>query len=144
MKKIILMMIIILLINYGCKKDTYNRLLGKHELIMYSVNGIDSLQQYKDSLGTNFYFFYDEINHFNVVHINGYSEIYDDRLIIWHWALSDDNKKLVVNEDYSITIGIGPFGKNKTSIWGIKWTNKEIELKTTYNNRNYIVQLINK
>jgi len=143
MKKIILILSAILLLSFGCKKErTFNNLLGRHILTEYTVDGIDSLQLYKDSLGTEFYFFYDDMNECYVAHIIGYSEDYSENLVIWDWALHDNYKNLVVCESSSLTNGTGPIGRHKTPSWEILDLNKkEIKLKTTYNNKGYVLCL---
>jgi hypothetical protein len=146
MRKTILMLIAITSIAYGCKKEhTYNRILGKHILTEYTVDGIDSLKSYKDSLGTEFYFFYDDLNKKRVAHILGYSSVYEEKLVIWEWYLLNHYKNLKVSESYSNTDGIGPIGRHKTPEWEIlKLTNKELKLRTIYNNKEYILNLNNK
>ncbi|HOY30994.1 MAG TPA: hypothetical protein PKW80_03855 [Bacteroidales bacterium] len=146
MKKILLIFIVIAALVSSCKKErTFNRLLGRHILTEYTVNGIDSLQSYKDSLGTEFYFFYDDLYERYKAHILGYSDVYDDHLIIWHWSFHNNYNNLVVFETYSFTSGIGPIGGNKTPDWEIiKIKNDIVKLKTNYNNKEYVLCLINK
>lgn len=146
MKRKILILIVILVVGFGCKKErTFNNILGRHILTEYTVDGVDSLQSYQDSLGTEFYFFYDDLYDQYVAHILGYSEVYDEKLVIWNWHLHDNFKHLEVYEDYSITIGIGPIGRDKTPTWDIlKLTNKEMKLSTFYNNKEYVLCLNNK
>jgi len=41
-------------------------------------------------------------------------------------------------------IGTGPIGRDKTPEWSIiKLRNHRLELKTTYNNKDYIIELEN-
>ena len=61
MKKTLLLCLILAAVVGGCNKDekAYKKILGDWKLKSYSVNGIDSLSSYKDSLGVNYNFLYD-------------------------------------------------------------------------------------
>jgi len=143
MKKSFLFIFVVLLLNFSCKKDrTYNRILGRHILTEYTANGIDSLQSFKDSLGTEFYFYYDDLNDKYVTQIIGNSDISYIKTVIWYWSLNNNYKNLTVYDTYSNSIGVGPFGKNKIPNWEIlKLKTKDIKLKTNYNSKEYIIEL---
>ena len=75
MKKILLMMMVIVGIAGGCKKEDktdsmLNKIYGYRTLKTYTVNGLDSLSTFKDSLGLQFIFSYDEVDYRNVLRID--------------------------------------------------------------------------
>ncbi|MEI6123416.1 MAG: hypothetical protein WCQ95_07280 [Bacteroidota bacterium] len=141
MKKIILGSIILisLIMFYACNKteQTYKKIYRRYTLNNYTVNGVDSLSLYKDSLNTDFYFFRDNMDNVDVCTISGGH-------IGWVWYLSNDNKSLNVitsNSLYEVG-GTGPFGQNKTPTWEIiNLTKKELIMRTSYNSKIYVIEL---
>lgn len=145
MKKIILFLIVIVAVASSCKKSEYEQTLkkiyGEYTLKTYTVNGVDSLSLFRDSLGTNFDFYRDDVNSFNVLKIDGptTSAKYGDLTCRW---------KLVNNKTLSIYIsggafGTGPFGRDKTPEWEILilFNNNKIWMKTNYNGKEYLIEL---
>jgi hypothetical protein len=62
----------------------------------------------------------------------------------WIWYLSSDNKSLIVSSSNSLYEigGTGPFGQDKTLSWEIvNLTKKSLVMKTTYNNKTYVIEL---
>ena len=149
----ILILLVIAGIIEGCKKyedgplvsfrSAENRIFGKHTLIKYTVDGIDSLSLYNDSLGLSFNFNYDEVSKENICSIDGKRKDGKYGSLSWNWKLANNNK--ILQQIYSIgSIGTGPFGKLKNNIeWEIlRLTNKELKMKTNYNNKEYLIELI--
>jgi hypothetical protein len=151
MKKVIFILIVIASITAACVKyeegplvsnlSVKKRIYGFHFLKEYTVNGADSLSQYRDSFGLRFDFFYDDISKIDVCAIE-VTEIGYGANLYWTWELSSDRKFINVNSAGSVSIGIGPFGKNKIPFWEIiKLDKEQMKLKTNYNNKEYMMVL---
>jgi len=120
------------------------RMYGKYYIITYNVNGVDSLNLYKDSLASEFDFHFDEVNSLNSLHIGGKRNDGKTTFIMCGWGLTDKGKTLKIGRSFGISncIGTGPFGDKKTSEWKIlRLTNGDIKMKTNYNGKEYIVEL---
>ena len=153
MKKLILFIIVLAAITEGCKKyedgplislrSVKNRLYGDYTLTKYTVNGVDSLSLYNDSLDliihshphqddSNIYFVF-----------SGKNESSTGFVMIC--ILINKNKILKALGTSGLPIGTGPFGKDKKPEWEIlRLTNKELNMKTTYNGKEYYVELVEK
>ena len=155
MKKLILILIVLAAITEGCKKyedgplfslrSAKNRLYGNYDLTTYTVNGVDSLSLYKDSLGGYILFFYNDINDVNNCLIDGVRKDGLSTSLVWRWQLINKNKTLTISSSHGpdITNGTGPFGDHKLPEWEIlRLTNTEVNLKTNYNNKEYYIELI--
>jgi hypothetical protein len=142
MKKTILMLVVLAAVVGGCKKEKkmYEKIYGHYTLASYTASGVDSLSFLTDSLGSSFYFFYDDYSDYgNKCAITG-----GKVAIVWNWSLSKDFKKLVVNSAsaYDNTTAIGPFGINRLPVWDIKdLTESLLVMKTTYNGKDYLIDL---
>jgi len=153
MKKTLLILLIITGITESCKKyedgplislrSPKDRLYGAYTLTKYTVNGEDSLSLFYDSLGLIFQFFYDDVGYYDVCYIvhnrkdGGWAKLY------WHWSFENNEMNLKIDNATGTTVGTGPFGINKKPVWEIlKLTNKQIRMKTTYNNKEYFIDLI--
>jgi hypothetical protein len=143
MKKTILILVMMVAVVGGCKRERlFNRIYGRHVLTEYTVDGVDSLSLYKDSLGTEFNFYCDDHAEYDYTEIRGYSNVYDEKLVVWDWVIDGNNKNLTIYNSYSLSFGTGPIGKDKKPKWEIlKLTNKEFRMKTTYNGKEYEVNL---
>jgi len=142
-KKILLLFIVIAALVSGCEKYTLNKIYGFYTLKSYTVDGVDSLSLYKDSLGTDFHFYYEDMNYANVLSIKGYRADHNSVSVICKWELVNNRKTLKIITSYGV-IGTGPIGGNKNLEWSIsKLRNHRLELKTTYNNKDYIIELEN-
>jgi len=145
MKKVLLIFIVIGALVSGCDKyeQTLKKIYGQYTLKTYSVNGIDSLSLYQDSLGTSFRFYYDEVSNENICSISGIRNDGDGTLVTWNWKLNYSNKILSQIFSAGFSIGIGPFGVGKNNIeWKIiNLTKKEIKMSTNYNDKEYMVIL---
>jgi hypothetical protein len=115
-----------------------NRLYGGYQIKEYTVDGVDSLTLLHDSIGLHIEFFTSEVDNFNVMEMNGNNK--GD--LIWLWSLSVDGLYLEVGNSGGHLIGTGPFGKNRNPTWKIiKLTNKKVKMRTTYNNKEYVVYM---
>lgn len=160
MKKIILFLIIIASITEGCKKyeegpcislrSAKNRLTGTFTITQYLVNGVDSLNQFKDSLYNVIELLYDENSPSYGATISGKRN--DGKLsgLDWVWILKDKNTILQVTFShcfsgigiFSWPSGTGPFRDKVLPEWKIlclKYNN--INLKTIFNDKEYLIKL---
>jgi hypothetical protein len=137
----------------GCKKypdgplisflSAKSRLYGNHTLTKYTVNGADSLSLYKDSLGTAFQFFNNGwTTDNNICMMNGPLMQFE-----WTWELTDHNK--IFNVLMATNLGtqahnIGVFTTNVTTEWQIlKLYSDDIVMQTSYNGKEYLIELTN-
>jgi len=143
MKKVILILIALIAIMTGCEKYNLNKIYGDHTLINYTVDGIDSMNTFKDSLGTLFQFNYDEVSNENICVIGGVRNDGQGTLVTWNWELNNSDKILSQVISAGFSIGTGPFGVGKNNIeWEIlKLKSNYLKLKTNYNNKEYIIEL---
>jgi len=154
MKKLILFLIIITAITAGCKKypdgpmfslrSAKHRLYGEHTLVKYTVNGIDSLAHYYDSLSLNFNFYISESDGLNVCDMTGSRKDGGESLLIWTWELASHNKIFKVTSSGTNTPGwsSGPFRNNFNPEWEIlKLKKDDIIMQTTYNGKEYLIEL---
>jgi hypothetical protein len=144
MKKTILILVVLAAVVVGgCNKtkQTLNKIYGDYTLKSYTVNGVDSLSLYKDSLGINFRFYYEEENSINGLFIDGVVPSGKDAHIVSSWGLINKNKVLQIYTTAGSN-GTGPFGNMITPEWEIlTLTKKEFKMKTTYNNKEYEIEL---
>ncbi len=142
MKKTLLLCLILAAVVGGCNKDekAYKKILGDWKLKSYSVNGIDSLSSYKDSLGVNYNFLYDDYQERNVCPILGYRNDGSQKSLVWYWDMNDEGKVLQITHSEG-TIGVGPIGQGKTPIFEIVKLDQDLILKTIYNSKTYIIGL---
>lgn len=142
MKKIFLFLIVIIVFTSGCEKYTLNKIYGPYTLTTYTVDGVDSLSLYNDSLGLNFDFYYNDVNSSNVCFIDGNRSDNKYTHIVCVWELLDNNSKLKIITAYGF-IGTGPFGRDKIPLWEIiKLENNYLKMKTYFNNKEYQISLI--
>jgi hypothetical protein len=157
MKKLILFLIIITAITAGCKKypdgplisfrTAKSRLYGTHILKRCTIDGTNSLSLYCDSVSTRFDFYYDSNSGVN------YCMIRDQLLagmsgngtsvnsLFWSWDLENHNKNLKVISSQGNN-GFGPFKNNVLPDWEIlKLKADDIIMQTTYNNKQYLIEL---
>jgi len=125
----------------GCEKYTLNKIYGFYTLKSYTVDGIDSLSLYKDSLGTDFHFYYNDTYNHNECLNTGIRTDGQNTILVCKWELINNEKILKIITSYG-PIGTGPFGNNITPEWHLfNLTKKEIEMSTNYNDKEYIVNL---
>jgi len=152
MKKLILILIVIAAITEGCKKyedgpwisfrSPIKRLYGVYTLTKYTVNGEDSLSLFNDSLSLKFDFFYNDIDYVDLCLIGSFRKDGKWSQLYLYWKLINDDKTLNVYKSSGSSNGTGPFGNNKIVDWEIlKLRNKKIWMKTTYNNKEYHIEL---
>ena len=151
MKKTILLSILIAAIFFSCKKyeegpcislrSPEKRLIGHYTITAYTIDGVDSLSLFSDSLSTKAefvrYFRYSDIT----FSINGRRNDGQFATMNCSCGLVDNNSILHFIGCGSNTIGTGPFKDNIRNInWEIlKLTNKDLKFKTLYNNKEYVV-----
>ncbi|MBP7223290.1 MAG: hypothetical protein KBA50_08585 [Sedimentibacter sp.] len=143
MKKIVLILSVLTTIVSGCDKyeQTLKKIYGHYTITTYSVNGVDSLIMYRDSLGPNFNFFYEEVNDVNVLQIDGNRNDGNNYPIICKWNLIDKNQVLNILTAYAYT-GTGPFGNNITPKWNLlNIKDGKIQMATNYNEKEYFIEL---
>lgn len=143
MKKVILILIALISIMSGCEKYNLNKIYGDHTLKKYTVDGTDSMNTFKDSLGTLFQFNYDEVSNENICAISGVRNDGQGTLVTWNWELNNGDKILSQVISAGFSIGTGPFGVGKNNLeWEIlSLTRKELKMKTLYNGTEYVVEL---
>ena len=154
MKKILIYLIVITAIASSCKKyeegpcislrSPEKRLSGKYTIISYTVNGIDSLSLFNDSLSTNAQFVrYPDHLEISFT-LNGNRK--DGKYSYMGCSCNFDDKNSILlfwNCGSSESIGTGRFrdGLRDISYKILKLTNKEVKLKTLYNNNEYVVAM---
>jgi len=154
MKKLILLLLVITAIFTGCKKypdgplislrSAKSRLYGIYTLTQYTVNGVDSLNHYYDSLSLNFHFYYEDVYGYDDCDMSGQRRDGNISTLVWSWELTDHNKILKITSSGTNFKGwsSGPFRNNVLPEWKIlRLTNKETEMETTYNGKEYFIKL---
>ena len=145
-------MLVIVAIASSCKKyeegpcftlrTPEKRLIGHYTITSYTINGEDSLSLFNDSLSTDAQFVrYPD--HLEIsLDINGLRK--DGKYSYMGCSCNfDDNNSILLFWDCGSgeSIGTGPFrdGIKDISYEILKLTNKELKLKTLYNNKEYVV-----
>ena len=123
-----------------------NRLFGNHTLIKYTVDGIDSLNSFNDSLGLNFYFLSTSNQGEYIWRINGQRKDGKDGTAYYKISFVD-HKKVIQICEVGHAMGAGPFGENVLSAsWNWEWKilkleKNDIRMKTNYNGKEYFIEL---
>ena len=103
MKRIIFMLIGITTIITSCKKyeegpcisfrSPLKRIYGYYNLSSYTINGVDSLTFFNDSMGSSFYFLHDDVYDVNDLIIDGKRNdgVYAEGCV-FRWSLKSSNK----------------------------------------------------
>jgi hypothetical protein len=155
MKKLILLLIVITALTVSCKKypdgplisfrTAKGRLYGFHTLTKYTVNGVDSLSRYQDSLCTTFNFNHHDDDGKDYCSMAGSRKDGWESTLSWTWVLEDKNKDLLVTLSGGNPHGrmcTGPFGDNICPAWQIlKLYWNDIIMQTTYNGKVYLIEL---
>ncbi len=128
-----------------------NRIIGRYKLYTYTVNGVDSINLFNDSLYNEFNFFdgkiygYDAVNGCTIDGLRNDSNIFH---LSWVWKLDNDNKILKVTKASVYAgntywhSGTGPFVNNAECEWEIlRLTNNEIKMKTNFKGKEYLIKL---
>jgi hypothetical protein len=143
MKKTILIILVLAAVVGGCNKtkQTINKLFGTYEVSQYTVNGIDSLNLFKDSLSSKCYFYFDESALYYMMTFEGYNNFGNYRIVACSWILQNNNNTIKVDLTNG-HIGTGPFGVYRTPEFEIlDLDRKGLKMKTTYNSKEYVVDL---
>jgi hypothetical protein len=144
MKKIILILIVLTAILSGCNKNDQmlKKIYGDYTLKTYTVDGVDSLSLYNDSLGLSFYFFYEDVYEHNVCEMVSPRKDGKWSNLYCKWTLKNNYKTFSIYESIGTTTGTGPFGDGKLSDWEIlRLSRKEFKMKTIYNGKEYQIEL---
>lgn len=159
MKKLLLTLLILTAIIDGCKKyddgpfislrTARNRLLGSYSVAQYTVNGVDSLILYNDSMYSQFDILQDESGNDFGYGISGNRKDGIYCSAIGHWKLNNDKTKLTVtlstcysNDGHKHPSGTGPFINNATPEWKIlRLTDTEVKMTTNFNGKEYLIEL---
>jgi hypothetical protein len=157
MKKFAIIILTILVIPLACKKrypegplislsSSWGRLKGNHTLTKYTVDGVDSLSLYYDSLGLTHSFYYSDVYGEDIWEIKGNRK--DGKIGTAFYEISFvDNKKAIHIDDVFNATGTGPFEwKVLSASWNWKWEilklkGNDIRMKTTYNGKEYFIEL---
>jgi len=149
MRKLIIPILFLFLFALSCRyKDgpdislrlPETRIKGYYDVTSFTVNDIESYSIYNDSCGCDLYIGL------------GSSKLTTSDLVLTACTKGDDtwgtflfsknHKKLFINYDSTDLKGYGPMGSKKYSEWDIyKLTNKELWIKTNFNNKDYFVKL---
>ena len=150
MKKVILILAISASILNGCKyedgpwvslRSAKNRLYGTYTLATYTVNGVDSLSLFNDSLDLHIKIYHEDVNDVERFDIYGYRRDGQFCMLNCKWELTDRNTILNIITAIG-AIGTGPIGTLKNPKWNIlRLANKDLKMKTNYNNKEYLIEL---
>jgi hypothetical protein len=148
-----LLLILITAIAAGCKyedgplisfRSSIARLYGNHILTKYTVDGVDNLDLYYDSLSLNFHLYWDSVVGRNICDMHGGRKDGGMSNLVWTWELLNKNRNLKVltaAKNYSGG-SCGPFRNNRLPNWHIlKLNHKDIIMQTTYNDKTYLIEL---
>jgi len=147
MKKLPASLLFIILVSFivlfGCGKyeRAANRMHRDWAIKSYQVNGADSLSLFTDSIGNIFHFWYDDKDYQDVLEIKSEKFNHGETNFGWYYYLGDDAKSIYVTHA-SGNNSTGPFRTGYKPVWEIiKLKKNEFSLKTTYNNKEYIIEL---
>ena len=143
MKKTIFFLIAITILFVGCKKTdkVIKKLYGVYQLTNYTVGGVESLESYKDSLGTTFTIRYEDYAEETYFYIDGKRKDGKDTRVFFTWALLEEGDFLCITYTTG-NIGIGPFGFDKKPLWHIlSLSDSELIMKTNFIGVEYVVFL---
>ncbi len=103
MRKIILLVLVLIGIIEGCKKypegpkislrSPMHRLYGAYHLCDYTVNGVDSLDLFYDSLSLTCGFYYEDYSDQNLYQNNDRRKDGKGCLLFWEWSLTNNTLK---------------------------------------------------
>jgi hypothetical protein len=147
MKKIISLSLIsfALLLMFSCKKDDYDltllKIYGSWNIDSYKVNGADSLNLYKDSLGSNYSFYYNDSYRNKTLKISGNTNSSAIGYLDFTWSLSDDFKTIKITSAKGSS-GTGPIGNDLNPEWSIISLADTFKLETNYLGTNYVISLV--
>ena len=152
MKRLILFLIVLAAIAEGCKRypdgpwlslrTAEGRLYGTHTLTKYTVNGVDSLSLYQDSLCTSFNLYLNTDDGKNYCSMAGSTN--KGLIIVFHWTWVLENKNTVLNVTSSVVgvSGTGLFKNNVCPEWQIlKLYHDDVIMQTIYNGKQYLIEL---
>ena len=145
MKKRLSTLLFFLLVSFivlfGCSKEkkAINRIHAYWHIKSYTVDGIDSLNLLTNSIGNTFHFYYQKYYASEVFEISNLD--LSSSNFGCYYFLGDDAKTIHIT-DASGNKYTGPFRSGNAPVWEIiKLTNSEFSMKTTYNNKEYFIEL---
>jgi hypothetical protein len=152
MKKTIFLLIALTLLFFSCKKkyedgpaislrSVTHRLYGVHQLTSYTVDGVESIESYNDSLGLTFTIEYSDYREETFFKIDGKRKDGKETALHFDWMLLEKGTYISIY-DTDGDIGIGPFGLGKKPLWHIlRLTDDELKMKTDFIGKEYVVFL---
>jgi hypothetical protein len=152
MKKTIFLFIALFFLFFGCKKkyedgpaisfrSVMNRLISIRQLTSYTVDGVESIESYKDSLGLTFTIEYSDYREETFFKIDGKRRDGKETALHFQWILLEKGTYISIYDTDGDT-GIGPFGKGKKPLWHIlRLTDDELKMKTDFIGKEYVVFL---
>lgn len=152
MNRLFVISVIFVGLFFGCKKyedgplisfrSAKHRLYGDYTLTRYTVNGIDSLQQMENGFGLNFHFYYVEDNDHDDILIDGGSHTgtyYQD--FVSYYNFNNHKKSIRINSGSIMFTGYGVPDIQDLDFDISKLTIDEIHMTTTYNGKEYLLEL---
>ncbi len=144
MKKVLFMMLVIVAIATACDKTerTLKKIYGEYTIKNYTVDGVDSLSLYMDSLGCAFHFGYDDYDRKEMLSLSGQRTDGKTTTLYYEWILINNDNAISLNPLNHGVYGTGPFGAGRTSEWTIIDLGKNnLIMQTTYNGKQYNIEL---
>jgi hypothetical protein len=144
MKRIIVLLSFSIFIISACNKHerTLDEIYGNYSIVEYNVDGADSMDLFKDSLGCEFRFVYDDIYSQTRLNIAGYRNDGNEAFVGCLWGLVDNCRIIRILSSYGSS-GTGPIGANKTVDWEIlDIGDNELSLTTHYREKYYLIKLV--
>lgn len=152
-KGLFFIFIIMATIAAGCDKaqNTIRKIHGDYTLQLYTVNGSDSMNLYKEKFGTNFSFYQEGTFGDEVCVISGPRNDGKEFEIKWTWEYLgyEDGFDIITTQVRVIetgmldtTLSTGPFGANRIPRWHIVSIDRdEMELSCKTNSKFYLIKL---
>ena len=150
MKKTLLILLALTGIIDGCRyedgplisfRSVRSRIYGNYTLTQYKVNGIDSINLFKDSLSTNFTFLFEDHNDEYICNNIGFRNDGKAANLYCRWGLKKNNNYLWLVRPFGAN-GTGPFGNKKETLWEIlRLTDTDLKMQINYNDKEYFVEL---
>jgi len=150
MKKLLLTLLTLTALIDGCKykdgpmisfRSVEKRLDGTWQVIEYTSNGIDSLQNFKDSCGYNMKIHFPpdyyniDISFYTVAGNNSSSSLGNGG----RFHFSNNNKIMYVDFNKTSFKSIGPIGGGESKWEILKLTMTKFKISTDFNGRNYLI-----
>jgi len=113
------------------------RIIGRYNVIDFSINDIDAMVLYNDSCGCIISFYHKK--YYNPI---TYLSCEKWMTTFGVYQISNNKKSILISYNDSPMSGIRPLGSLKSSVWEIKrLTDRDIWLETIYNSDKYFMKL---